>query len=164
MKKQTKVVAGSKKAATKLSKAEQREVANLRDLNSHGQIDGKMAAANDKPEVANNGKVKAKVPVPDAVEIVAHALTVPGPKKAAETKAPKAIKSENITYVIGNTESIKRGFVKLFVDFVVAKKSATTEQLINEFVGRQIEGRKITKERVLRYCRWCVNNEVFKAK
>jgi hypothetical protein len=52
----------------------------------------------------------------------------------------------------------------MFVDFVVKRGSATTDDLATEFAGRQVEGKKITKQRVLRYARWCVNKGILKAK
>jgi len=96
--------------------------------------DFKKAAAGDKPEPNGNGKA-AKAPV-----------------AKIQTLTP------------ADTKRVKRGFVKMFVDFVVKRGSATTDDLAAEFVGRQVDGKKITKERVLRYAHWCVNNGVFKAK
>ena len=63
-----------------------------------------------------------------------------------------------------NTKLVKRGFVKMFVDFAVKRGSVTTDDLAAEFAGRQVEGKKITKQRVLRYAHWCVNKGVLKAK
>ena len=68
------------------------------------------------------------------------------------------------TFTPANTKLVKRGFVKMFVDFVVKRGSATTDDLATEFAGRQVEGKKITKQRVLRYAHWCVNKGVLKAK
>ena len=96
--------------------------------------DFKKAAAGDKPEPNDNGK-NAKAPV---------------------------VKIQ--TFTPADAKRVKRGFVKMFVDFVVKRGSATTEVLAAEFVGRQVDGKKITKERVLRYAHWCVNNGVLKAK
>ena len=96
--------------------------------------DFKKAAAGDKPEPNGNGKA---------------------------TKAP-VVKIQTLTPA--DTKRVKRGFVKMFVDFVVKRGSATTDDLAAEFVGRQVDGKKITKQRVLRYAHWCVQNEVLKAK
>ena len=68
------------------------------------------------------------------------------------------------TLTPANTKLVKRGFVKMFVDFVVKRGSVTTDDLAAEFAGRQVEGKKITKQRVLRYAHWCVNKGVLKAK
>jgi len=97
-------------------------------------VDVKKAAAGDKSEPNGNGK----------------------PEKA------KVVKTQTLTPA--NTKLVKRGFVKMFVDFVVKRGSVTTEDLAAEFAGRQVEGKKITKQRVLRYAHWCVNKGVLKAK
>ena len=68
------------------------------------------------------------------------------------------------TFTPANTKLVKRGFVKMFVDFVVKRGAATTDDLATEFAGRQVEGKKITRQRVLRYAHWCVNKGVLKAK
>ena len=96
--------------------------------------DFKKAAAGDKQEPNGNGKA-AKTPV---------------------------VKIQTLTPA--DTKRVKRGFVQMFVAFVVKRGSATTDDLAAEFVGRQVDGKKITKERVLRYANWCVNNGVLKAK
>lgn len=85
--------------------------------------------------------------------------------KPENGKAEKKAKAPKVqTFTPADTKAVKRGFVAMFVAFVVKKGSATTEELVNEFVGRQVDGKKITKERALRYCHWCVNNGVFKGK
>src|SRR5271170_2747854 len=84
-------------------------------------VDVKKAAAGDKPESNGNGKSE----------------------KAKDVKIQ--------TFTPANTKLVKRGFVKMFVDFVVKRGSATTDELAAEFAGRQVEGKKITKQRVLRY-------------
>jgi hypothetical protein len=97
-------------------------------------VDVKKAAASDKPEPSGNGKAE---------------------------KA-KVLKIQTLTPA--NTKLVKRGFVKMFVDFVLKRGSATTADLAAEFAGRQVEGKKITKQRVLRYAHWCVNKGILKAK
>ena len=96
--------------------------------------DFKKAAAGDKSEPNGNGK----------------------------TEKTKVVKLQTLTPA--NTKLVKRGFVKMFVDFVVKRGSVTTDDLAAEFAGRQVEGKKITKQRVLRYAHWCVNKGVLKAK
>jgi hypothetical protein len=98
------------------------------------EVDVKKAAAGDKSESNGNGKAE-KV---------------------------KVVKLQTLTPA--NTKLVKRGFVKMFADFVVKRGSVTTEDLAEEFAGRQVEGKKITKQRVLRYANWCVNKGVLKAK
>ena len=97
-------------------------------------VDVKKAAAGDKPEPNGTGK----------------------------SKKAKDVKIQTLTPA--NTKLVKRGFVKMFVDFVVKRGSVTTDDLAAEFAGRQVEGKKITKQRVLRYAHWCVNKGVLKAK
>ena len=97
-------------------------------------VDVKKAAAADKPETNGSGK------------------------------SEKAKHEKIQTLIPANTKLVKRGFVKMFVDFVVKRGSVTTDDLAAEFAGRQAEGKKITKQRVLRYAHWCVNKGVLKAK
>jgi hypothetical protein len=97
-------------------------------------VDVKKAAAGDRQEPNGNGKAE-KI---------------------------KAAKIQTLTPA--NTKLVKRGFVKMFADFVVKRGSVTTADLAAEFAGRQVEGKKITKQRVLRYAHWCVNKGVLKAK
>jgi hypothetical protein len=97
-------------------------------------VDVKKAAAGDKPEPNGNGKA-------EKAKVVNIQMLTPA-----------------------NTKLVKRGFVKMFVDFVVKRGSVTTDDLAAEFGGRQVEGKKITKQRVLRYANWCVNKGVLKAK
>jgi hypothetical protein len=97
-------------------------------------VDVKKAAAGDRQETNGNGKA-AKI---------------------------KAVKIQTLTPA--NTKLVKRGFVKMFIDFVVKRGSVTTEDLAAEFAGRQVEGKKITKQRVLRYAHWCLNKGVLKSK
>ena len=97
-------------------------------------VDVKKAAAGDRQETNGNGKAE-KI---------------------------KAVKIQTLTPA--NTKLVKRGFVKMFVDFVMQRGSVTTDDLAAEFAGRQIEGKKITKQRVLRYAHWCVNKGVLKAR
>jgi hypothetical protein len=97
-------------------------------------VDVKKAAVSDKPE--SNGNRKSQ--------------------KAKDVKIQ--------TLTPANTKLMKRGFVNMFVDFVVKRGSVTTDVLAAEFAGRQVEGKKITRQRVLRYAHWCVNKGVLKAK
>jgi len=97
-------------------------------------VDVKKAAAGDKSEPNGNGKAEKT----------------------------KVVKLQTLTPA--NTKLVKRGFVKMFVDFVAKRGSVTTDDLAAEFAGRQVEGKKITKQRVLRYAHWCVNKGVLKAR
>jgi hypothetical protein len=60
------------------------------------------------------------------------------------------------------TDSIKRGFVKHFVDFIAKKGHATVAELQAEFTGRQFDNKKVTNERVVRYAYWCMSNGILK--
>jgi predicted alpha/beta hydrolase len=66
------------------------------------------------------------------------------------------------TLVVAKTDSIKRGFVKHFVDFIANKGKATVGELQAEFTGRQFSNKKVTNERVVRYAYWCVAQGVLK--
>lgn len=74
--------------------------------------------------------------------------------------AYKMIKTQTLT--VAKTYSIKRGFVKHFVDFIAKKGKATVAELQAEFTGRQFNNKKVTNERVVRYAYWCVANGVLK--
>jgi hypothetical protein len=95
-------------------------------------VDAKKAAANDKEN--GNGKRASK-----------------RTKPAADEK-----------YTIGNTDTVKRGFLQEFCDFTKKKGTVDAAMLIAEFAGRQIDGHKIDAARVHRYIRYAVNNGQFK--
>jgi hypothetical protein len=82
---------------------------------------------------------------------------------AEKGETPMAYKTiQTQTLVVAKTDSIKRGFVKHFVDFIAKKGKATVAELQAEFTGRQFNGKKVTNERVVRYAYWCVANGVLK--
>ena len=74
--------------------------------------------------------------------------------------AYKTIKTQTLT--VAKTDSIKRGFVKDFVDFIAKRGKATVAELQRHFAGRQFNGKKVTNDRVVRYAYWCVANGVLK--
>jgi hypothetical protein len=97
--------------------------------------DAKRAAANDKPE---NGK------------------TEKAPKKTSKPTEPDA------KFTLGSIETVKRGFLLEFVQFVKKKGTVDAAMLVAEFAGRQIDGKKITVERVHRYISYCRNHGIIK--
>jgi hypothetical protein len=99
--------------------------------------DGKKAAANDKPE---NGTAE----------------------KAKLTTSFRTVPPEPERYTIGSTETVKRGFLKEFCDFTKKKGTVDAAMLIAEFSGRQIDGKKITVDRVHRYISYCRNHGILK--
>ena len=102
-------------------------------MKKQGATDAKRAAANDRPE---NGKAE---------------------------KARKSSKSvEDAKYTIGSTETVKRGFLLEFVKFVKAKGTVDAAMLVKEFSGRQIDGKKITAERIHRYIAYSRNHGLVK--
>jgi hypothetical protein len=102
-------------------------------MKRQGMTDAKRAAANDKSEN----------------------------KKAA--KAKKSSKpAEDAKYTIGSTETVKRGFLLEFVKFVKAKGTVDAAMLVKEFSGRQIDGKKITAERIHRYIAYSRNHGLIK--
>jgi predicted alpha/beta hydrolase len=74
--------------------------------------------------------------------------------------AYKTIQTQTLT--VAKTDSIKRGFVKHFVDFIAKRGTATVAQLQREFTGKQFNNKKVTNERVVRYAYWCIANGVLK--
>ena len=103
-------------------------------MKRQGMTDAKRAAANDKSEN----------------------------KKAA--KAKKSSKpAEDAKYTIGSTETVKRGFLLEFLKFFVkAKGTVDAAMLVKEFSGRQIDGKKITAERIHRYIAYSKNHGLIK--
>jgi hypothetical protein len=101
-------------------------------MKKQNTTDVKRAAANDKPE---NGKKVKKVSKP----------TEPDAK-----------------FTLGSIDTVKRGFLLEFVKFVKAKGTVDAAMLIAEFSGRQIDGKKITVERVHRYISYCRNHGILK--
>jgi len=102
-------------------------------MKKQGATDAKKAAANDKLEVEDDKRKKA---------------------------APKATKAETPAerYQIGQTETVRRGFLKEFCDFIRKKNVVSVEQLVAEFAGRQIDGHKIDAARVNRYVSYARNH------
>lgn len=76
--------------------------------------------------------------------------------------AKRTTVADNAKYVIGVTDTVRRGFLKLFVEFVQKKGTVNAEQLVAEFSGRSVEGKKITAERCYRYLNYCRVNGILK--
>ena len=58
---------------------------------------------------------------------------------------------------------MKRGFLLELVEWVKKKeRGATVEQMIAEFSGRQIDGRKVDADRCRRYVVYCKAKGIFK--
>lgn len=98
-------------------------------------MDAKQRAANDKPD--SGGKAK----------------------KVQKSSAGKEAAAK---FTIGSTETVKRGFLLEFVNFVEAKGTVDSAMLVAEFNGRQFDGRKVTTERVHRYIGYCRNHGILK--
>ena len=62
------------------------------------------------------------------------------PNGSGKAEKIKAVKIQTLTPA--NTKLVKRGFVKMFADFVVKRGSVTTDDLAAEFAGRQVEGQE----------------------
>jgi len=105
-------------------------------MKKEGMTGGKRAAANDEPE---NGR------------------TEKAPKKLRAAKP-----AEDAKYTIGQTDTVKRGFLKEFCDFTRKKGTVSAEILIAEFAGRQIDGHKVDAARVHRYVGYAKNNGLIK--
>ena len=70
-----------------------------------------------------------------------------------ETPKAAAAKAEGPAekYTIGQTDTVKRGLLKEFCDFVQKKSVVTLEQLVAEFAGRTIDKHPVTAARIGRY-------------
>ena len=97
-------------------------------MRRQGRTDAKRAAANDKPETETK---KADAP---------------------QAKAEKPVER----YTIGQTETVKRGLLKEFCDFVRKKGVVTVEQLVSEFSGRTKH--PVSAARVNRYVSYARNH------
>jgi hypothetical protein len=73
------------------------------------------------------------------------------------TKAPKPAEH----FKLGDVSKVKRGFLKAVVDFTKKKGAVDATILIEEFAGRQIDGKKITAGRVHRYIGYCKTHGIF---
>ena len=102
-------------------------------MKKQGATDAKRAAANDRPE---NGKAE----------------------KTKKSSKP----ADDAKYAVGSTETVKRGFLLEFVKFVKAKGAVDAAMLVKEFSGRQIDGKKITAERIHRYIAYSRNHGLIK--
>ena len=103
-------------------------------MKKQGTTDAKRAAANDKPE---NGKTEKA-------------------KKVSKPIEPDA------KFTLGSIDTVKRGFLLEFVKFCKSKGTVDAGTLLAEFAGRQIDGKKITVERVHRYISYCRNHGIIK--
>jgi TPP-dependent 2-oxoacid decarboxylase len=94
--------------------------------------DAKRAAANDKPEVENDKPKKAD------------------PKAEAEKPVER--------YTIGQTDTVRRGFLKEFCDFIRKNNVVSVEQLVSQFSGRTIDKHPINPARVNKYISYARNH------
>jgi hypothetical protein len=83
-------------------------------------------------------------------------------KMETAKKVAKRTKPADEKFVIGNTNTVHRGFWLGFCDFTRKNGTVDLEMLVKEFSGRQIGGRPIKAARVARYVRYAVNNGQFK--
>ena len=68
---------------------------------------------------------------------VKKAATGDNPERNGNWTSEKAKDVKIQTFTPAKTKLVKRGFVKMFVDFVVKRGSATTDDLAAEFAGRE---------------------------
>jgi predicted alpha/beta hydrolase len=105
--------------------------------------------------------VLAHTKVPMSVIVIADTISSSATAdREIKKMAYKTIQTQRLT--VADTKSIKRGFVKRFVDFVAKKGHVTVAELQMAFTGKQFDGKKITNERVVRYAYWCVASGVLK--
>jgi hypothetical protein len=76
------------------------------------------------------------------------------PKAAKKGKAEKS----DERYTISQTDTVKRGLLKEFCDFVRKKGIVTVEQLVSEFAGRTIDKHPTSAARVHKYVRYSLNH------
>lgn len=81
-----------------------------------------------------------------------------GKKAAANDKETKVEER----YQIGSIATVKRGFLLAVVQWAEKKGTFSAEQLVAEFQGRSVEGKKITAERCHRYLNYCRVNGIVK--
>jgi hypothetical protein len=95
-----------------------------------------------------------------SVIVIADTISSSATADEEKTMAYKTIQTQTLT--VAKTDSIKRGFVKHFVDFIAKKGHVTVAELQMAFTGKQFNGKRITNERVVRYAYWCIANGVLK--
>lgn len=77
------------------------------------------------------------------------------------TKESKA--KTNQRFRLGNTDTVKRGFLLAVVEFVKAKGTVDTPALIAAFSGNvKFDGKKVSASRVRRYVAYCKAHDIFK--
>ena len=88
-------------------------------------------------------------------------------KENGTTKTTKAAKrskpAEDAKYVVGNTSTVKRGFLAAMIKFCEAKSEVDHAMLVKEFSGRQFDSRKVDADRITRYLSYCRNHGILKA-
>ena len=80
---------------------------------------------------------------------------------ASPRKHPR-LPSPSEKFTLGSIDTVKRGFLLEFVKFVKAKGTVDAAMLVKEFSGRQIDGKKITVERIHRYVAYSRNHGIIK--
>jgi hypothetical protein len=83
-------------------------------------------------------------------------------KQATQATQEVKAKQEYSLLATVDVKKFTRGFLAEFLAFVAKKEVVTVEQLVAEFNGRQIDGHKVTPERVKRYVSYCMAHELFK--
>jgi hypothetical protein len=63
---------------------------------------------------------------------------------------------------VADVSKVKRGFLLALVEWAKKRKTFTVTQAAEEFVGRQIEGKKITAARIATYVGYCERHGIFK--
>ena len=89
-----------------------------------------------------------------------RAVANDGPDTEKVEKALKASKPAE-QFKLGNSNTVKRGFLLAFVEFAKKKGTVDATMLVGEFAGRQIDGKKITTARVHRYIGYCKTHGIF---
>jgi hypothetical protein len=64
-------------------------------------------------------------------------------------------------FKLGDVSKVKRGFLKTVVDFTKKKGTVDAAILVEQFSGRQIDGKKITAARVHSYIGYCRAHGIF---
>jgi hypothetical protein len=87
-------------------------------------------------------------------------------KKTVAAKGKKAVKKaapaqgrpstiEGQTFKVGSDESVKRGFLREYVDFALEQKKFTRADLVKKFKN------KVGEDRATRYFGYCTTNQIF---
>ena len=84
-------------------------------------------------------------------------------KKATPAKAEKSAEPKpEKRYVVGSTDTVKRGWLKEMIDWASKQDSVSVASIFRKFGGRTIDGHRVSELRCRRYVSYCVSHGILK--